>query len=324
MRRLLLLTAAIFLCTHAFANRPTQVLVDRTLDSQPDAEVAEHRMASRRYVRLESGYPTWDGSAVRLKLVVGPDGSVRSARIVEGWPHLYTTAADGSKKKKRRDKQYDDLVLRAAQAWKYRPFLRNSKAVTVTFTEDVDVLPPEQRPVERVAFPQIKDWNSLRITLSRGGDAFHYWGGKEFVIYGNGTVQYKDGLCRVLEGEITINAVRALVDDFRAADYFWLFPEYPHPHRDIVDAGTVFTSVEFDENKMSVYRTDGPTIDEMPVAVEDLELAIERVADPKRWVKTVKTETDTECEQSLEELWKSVLPYLSTDLFKQTKKAKKK
>src|SRR5215813_496881 len=60
-------------------------------------------------------------------------------------------------------------IGRALRNWSYEPFLREGKPVTATFTEYVKIVPPERRPAKHVAFPKIRDWNSLRITLQRSG-----------------------------------------------------------------------------------------------------------------------------------------------------------
>lgn|SRR5215813_2081540 len=141
MHRFVLLIVVVFHFVAALAQARIEV---------PDAEVASHRLAIPALsIRLpQDCSQQW---YVELQVIVGPDGSVTSAVPYDG------------------NVLYFDAAARAVRNWSYEPFLREGKPVTATFTEYVKIVPPERRPAKHVAFPKIRDWNSLRITLQRSG-----------------------------------------------------------------------------------------------------------------------------------------------------------
>jgi hypothetical protein len=110
----------------------------------------------------------------------------------------------------------------------------------------------EQRPNVQVVFPEIHDWNSLRITLRRGpcyGRCPTY----EVEIHGDGTVLY-DGKANVAtKGKHTAKISHAslveLVDVFRKADYFSLNERYVSS---VTDNPAYETSISFDAVSKSV------------------------------------------------------------------------
>jgi hypothetical protein len=53
------------------------------------------------------------------------------------------------------------------KTWRYKPFERNGKPVEARVRESITILPFSELPQTHVRFPEIHDWNSLRITLSR-------------------------------------------------------------------------------------------------------------------------------------------------------------
>ncbi len=231
-----------------------------------EPEVAQHRLGPPHVLRIPpSVRQAWPPRYVKLAMLVVADGSVLSARPVSG------------------DELYYSEASRLAMGWKYTPFERGGSPVIAKFEESVSILPPEKRPVTPVSFPDIADWKSLRITLDRSacfgscpdyslevhGDGKVFYSGRSFV-------KYRDAH----SGRISASAVREIVSAFRAADFFWLMPEYA---AGITDLPMYTTSISFDGKKMSV-RDYAGQIAGMPLAVEDVENTIDRLAGPESWI----------------------------------------
>ncbi len=148
-------------------------------------------------------------------------------------------------------------------------------------------LPNGGRPQKRVPFPEIRDWSSLRITLSRSV-CFGACPAYTVEIDGDGTVCYHGEHYVAAVGDRTdhIDAarVRALFEQFRRADYFWTFDHY---RAQVTDLPQFTTSISFDGNSKSVSDYAGRWIG-MPEDVGDLERAIDDAAGTEKWVKGPK------------------------------------
>src|SRR5579871_2978725 len=89
------------------------------------------------------------------------------------------------------------------------------------YSENADGSSPNQAPqAQRVPFPEVKDWNSVVITLDRSG-CFGRCPAYHVEIHGDGTVIYF-GKTNVLEkgerrGRVTLEGIKALVEKFRQA-----------------------------------------------------------------------------------------------------------
>ena len=93
------------------------------------------------------------------------------------------------------------------------------KVMTVTADRWIPPTPKVGRPADPIPFPEIRDWRSLRLSLSRGGCGNDH----RVTIHGDGLVEF-DGTDSPVLGHhttrIPIGAVRLLVDRLRRADYF--------------------------------------------------------------------------------------------------------
>src|SRR5262249_52278642 len=89
--------------------------------------------------------------------------------------------------------------------------------------------PPERRPEAKIAFPEINDWSSLHISVSRTA-CFGTCPIYDVDIAGDGAVHFNGIRFTAVTGAqtatISRDAVKTLFDRFRAAEFFWLFPEY--------------------------------------------------------------------------------------------------
>jgi hypothetical protein len=90
--------------------------------------------------------------------------------------------------------------------------------------------PVDGPPTMRVAFPRIKDWNSLRITMHRSADAPYTIPKYGIEVDGDCTIIYQGNAFvaanREQRGKVPQKDVRYLYDLFRHADYFSLLDKY--------------------------------------------------------------------------------------------------
>jgi len=142
----------------------------------------------------------------------------------------------------------------------------------------------ELRPPVKVEFPQIKDWNSLHITMSRTA-CFGTCPIYDVDIAGDGTVHFNGVHFTSTTGaqtaSISRDAVTALFDKFRRADFFWLYPEYA---AQVTDLPSCILKLTFDGKEMTVRDYAGEMVG-MPAAVRELELAVDQTAQTERWVR---------------------------------------
>lgn len=134
-----------------------------------------------------------------------------------------------------------------------------------------------------VAFPEIHDWNSLRITLSRGacrGRCPTY----EIEIHGDGTVLFEGKENVATKGKQTAKITHAslvkLVEVFRKADYFSLANRYVSG---VTDNPTYVSSISFDGVTKSVLDYAGQKVG-MPPSVSDVEGAIDQISGAYKWL----------------------------------------
>jgi hypothetical protein len=144
-------------------------------------------------------------------------------------------------------------------------------------------LPNGGRPAQHVAFPAIRDWHSLRITLTRTmcyGTCPAY----SVMIDGDGTVTW-DGKTYVAvkgqhTGKIAPEQVKALYSAFKKADFFWLLDTYASR---ITDMPSTIVTLAYDGRSKTVTDYAGLRIG-MPQAVADLELLIDKTANTGQWI----------------------------------------
>ena len=229
------------------------------------SEAHEHFLSGSHLIH--SAEPGWNGvDYVNLKIVVSERGNVLSATPTGGAQRLYEQA------------------VALANVWQYSPFKRHGAPIFAAFDSYVAIVPPEKRPVEHIPFPQIKNWESLRMTLTRSecyGSCAYY----ELIIFGDGRVVYKGydnvDYCGEYHGSVPHDVVQQLADSFMKADYFNLFDRYV---LNATDSPTYTTSISFDGKTKSVIDYVGLSIG-MPEVVSEIEGTMDRLAGPSVWVK---------------------------------------
>jgi ankyrin repeat protein len=144
--------------------------------------------------------------------------------------------------------------------------------------------PIEVKPLRHVPFPRVKDWKSVKITLQRNacyGNCPWY----RVEVRGDGSVFYEGKSHVAVKGHhrglVPRENVLELVKVFEQTDYYSLLDQYsPCP----IDTEIQVTSIEIDGRSKQVTSCAAGEIG-TPVAVSDLELAIDRLAGSARWTR---------------------------------------
>lgn len=147
----------------------------------------------------------------------------------------------------------------------------------------------DPHPNINAAFPEIHDWNTLQITLSRSA-CYGTCPAYKIEIHGDGTVLY-DGMFYVAHkgrhtAKISHASLMEIVDFFRKANYFSLRDSYVSS---VTDSPTYKTSISFDGVSKSVIDYVGQT-EGMPSAVSEVEAAIDRLSGASKWIGRKRTE----------------------------------
>lgn len=218
-----------------------------------ESEAAEHRISDRGPVYTNLPVVKF---AVTCEIVVGTDGNPLSVEISGGY--------------------LSDLAP-LCKTWRYKPFKRNGEPIAARVREPITILPVGELVRAHVPFPEVRDWNSLRITLSRTG-CYGMCSTYEIEIRGDGTVLYNGqafvGTTGKRKLQISRGSLRKLVDTFRRADYFSLASGYASG---VTDMPTCVTSISFDGVSKSVLDYVGRDVG-MPEAVSEVELTIDRLS----------------------------------------------
>ncbi|HXY02973.1 MAG TPA: DUF6438 domain-containing protein [Terriglobales bacterium] len=243
-------------------------------DSNPtievlEAETAEHRIGTRGPIYTDLGQNMDPTSLARIlepltfEVVVGTDGKTLEAQTISGFIF--------------------DLTL-LWKTWQYKPFERNGHQVVAKVGESVTILSIQKRSEVHIPFPEIHDWNSLRITLRRSA-CYGICPTYRTEIHGDGTVLYNGEANVGTTGEkklkISQPSLVQLVDAFRKADYFSLADGYVSG---ITDMPTYASSISFDGQSKSVLDYVGRSLG-MPPAVSNVEEAIDRLSGASKLIR---------------------------------------
>jgi ankyrin repeat protein len=235
-------------------------------------EAAQHQLSSSPlYVRLKA--TPRQGSyvfGISVDVIVDPAGTVISAIAVQEKPEFPPEVVA----------QAESLV----RTLKYKPFEREGHAVTAELQTYVGVLPPELKPAQHVAFPKVRDWKSVKITLHRTMGAFGHDPAYTVEVLGDGHVLYDGEYLVAFVGKhravVPHEQVVELVKLFAQADFFSLSDKYEFGNS---EGSYVTTSIEMNGRRKRLLDISGAAVG-MPTAVERLEEAIDRIAGSERWV----------------------------------------
>jgi hypothetical protein len=220
------------------------------------------------YLRAANG-PRFSG--ITITVVVDTKGSVVSAlalpenQLKENQPAPLTQA---------------EALVRGLQ---FKPFYHDGHPVSVTFYRQVTVLPLELVPDQHVPFPEVHDWNSIKITLERTA-CYGMCPAYKVELHGDGTVLYEGrssvAVTGIQRASVSQANIVELVKLFEQADYYSLRSEYKSR---ITDNPTQTTSIEIDGQRKQIVDYVGLYVG-MPVSVMKLEEAIDRLSGDARWV----------------------------------------
>jgi Domain of unknown function (DUF6438)/Gram-negative bacterial TonB protein C-terminal len=262
--RLNLIVLAVFLAS-VVAEAQVRDLASGPVTISDYREVVDHRLNLAKPIRVAKKHRPFE--SVALEITVDASGQVLVVEAVRGPDEFRQAAID------------------EAKTWTYRPFQRNGRAVPAKFNDYVRLCPPERLPSTHVPFPEIQDWNSLRMTLQRTA-CFGSCPAYTVEVSGDGSVVFSPVTSTWLYpvkqySHISHEAVSEMLDVFRKVDYFSLEDEYRYA---VTDNPTYVTSISFDRHTKSVVDYVGEEAG-MPHDVAELELAIDRLAGTEGWIK---------------------------------------
>jgi hypothetical protein len=246
----------------------------------PVKEITSHRIGALQSIRGE-GRP-FPFNTIKLEVIVSPEGKVESAKVISGQEGFFSQAEAIEMKRQ------------------FKPFEKDGIAVRASITDAVSVYPPEKWAKTKIPFPEIHDWNSLRITFKKAkmcdGGCLAY----SVEIQGDGSITFHGGPYALITGghhaTISKDAVINLVNEFRQADYFSLKNRYAEDG--MSDRTGITTSIEFDGNRKQVFDYVGLSAG-LPDVVKTLEAAINQTSGTAKWLK----ETDETWPSLVAENW---------------------
>jgi ankyrin repeat protein len=233
-----------------------------------DMEAWPHRIGQVAFIHTDQfdNRSIFLHDSITLSVIVAADGRVESAHAFDGPREFYAEAE----------------TLEREQ--RFKPFEQNGVPVRAAIKDYVRLAPPEQWSAQPVPFPEIKDSNSLRMTLARTA-CYGTCPAYSIEVRGDGTVIYIGKMFVLITGEhhsrISKERVQELFAKFRSANYFSLNDEY---RAGITDNPTETTSIEFNGRKKQVIDYVGSYVG-MPDVVGDLEQSFDQLAGSDKWIK---------------------------------------
>ena len=240
---------------------------------EPDEHFANQHYIGRLQV-IRADHTSQDSDpdhAITLEVIVTREGRVEFAHAVKG-PVELLSLAEAIEMERR-----------------FKPFHKDGKPVKASITDYV-IIEPTERWGAKQAFPEVKDWDSLRFTLERPEGMCLSCPAYRLEIRGDGTVMFaglsvvppdnhRDEILKTVipgkyRGKVSRRQVAALLEKFRQADYFSLKDSYAFP---ATDMETVKTSVTIDGKTKSVTDYGGLEVG-MPEVVLSVEDAMDQAA----------------------------------------------
>src|SRR5947209_6402495 len=227
------------------------------------SEVSQRRQGGRLSLHVANKEPLRFADSVKVNVEMDENGVVTSA---EGEGGAYVGQAV-------------DLVRQQ----RYAPFLRDGRAVPARFQEYVSVLPLERKPTKIVPMPEVKDWTSVRMRLSRTG-CVGSCPSYEVEITGTGQIVFEGESFTAVTGQhhaiVAASSARELWRELRKAEFFSLEDSYTDS---VMDSPSYTLELAYDGMSKKVLDYVGQSAG-MPDVVTRLEDELDRVTGSERWI----------------------------------------
>ncbi len=210
--------------------------------------------------------------AVSLRVMTDQLGRVTYAHAFEGPRTAYGAAEQAERK------------------LQFTPFLQNGKPVRASFIDEVWLLPLERWLSPRVPFPSIRDPRTLTLRMERRSWCFEprclYY---DVEVRSDGRVKLVQGGFvfqnpKVYTGALSSQALTALIDEFRKADFFSLRDAYVST---VTDCQGAILSILFDGRQKSVGEYCGVS-EGAPNALSNLEKRFDDLVNSAPWLHPSK------------------------------------
>ena len=278
-----ILTLALALATSPYIVCQDASSENRETISPDDQTVASHLVGPVPVVRMDfQRFPELaEMGGVPIEVLVDEQGNVLSAEM-EGYRESRVEQLPN--KQMEIVKAVVAAVENAGTKLQFRPFEDAGHPARARFALEIPLRPLEEKSGKHTPFPEIHDWNSPKIELSRTG-CFGTCPSYAIEVHGDGTVLYTGSAFVAVTGQhrasISRDAVAQMVEAFRAADYFSLEDKY---RWGATDLPTYVTSITIDGKTKKVVDYAGQRVG-MPESVSKLEIAIDRLSGVERWTK---------------------------------------
>jgi ankyrin repeat protein len=208
-----------------------------------------------------------------FEITVSANGRVNNARVVEGLPRPGVATLP-----------HQDEARALEMERLFRPWTRNGVPIAVIVNDYVSLLPPEAWSNTHIPFPEHWTLQEATVQLSRSrcfGSCPFY----RVTVAGTGTVEYAGGSDVLIPGHhvarVSPQAVKDLIAEFAKADFLSAKDEYRAAW---TDNPTYELTLAVGGHIKSVVDYVG-TEDGMPLAIRNLEAAVDGVAGTARWIK---------------------------------------
>ena len=214
--------------------------------------------------KLDDRYRSF--GAVELDVIVGANGRVNEAHAVEGPSELFEEAE------------------RIERQRSFIPFTtKDGTIVTAHIRDAVGILPRELWLPEHVSIPPDIDLNTVSFALERTG-CLGRCPGYTVTLHGDGRVEYTGGSYVLVPGphvaHVDVKTVRALLDEFRRADFLSARPRY---ESDTTDGPSQTIKLRYEGKEWQVYSYVGFSAG-LPEVIGSLQEKIDKAAGTERWV----------------------------------------
>jgi len=275
--------SALFGLSIALANVFQEVPQSHNPIAPNDEEVAAHLIGEVPPIRVDfSKFTALESiGTIQVQLHVSEKGTVTTAELL-GYDE---NEFDGLTRPQREMmKTLAEEAQKTAVSLRFRPFEEGGRAVMAQFDLEIPVRALEESAGKRVPFPEIHDFNSIRISLSRTG-CFGACPSYRIEVHGDGTVVYEGGMYVAITGQhratVSSDAVLEMVEAFRKTDYFSLKDKYVWGATDLP---TYTTSLRVDGKTKAIVDYAGLRVG-MPESLSKLEDTIDRLSGAERWTK---------------------------------------